>query len=141
MDIQRPTAVTAELSMKMVVDSDRTIEVPCAFEYRREEPYAVRVTFSTGVADIQWMFARDLILEGLQRPAGEGDVVMWPERVGHRSALLIALSSPTGQAVLECDRAHVEVFLTRTFEIVELGAESATLDIDGWISRILSTSH
>ena len=63
-----PTAVTAELSLRMVVDSDRTVEVPCELEYRSEEPYAVRATFRTGAADIEWMFARDLILEGLSGP-------------------------------------------------------------------------
>ena len=59
-----PTAVTAELSLRMVVDSDRTIEVPCSLEYRADEPYAIRATFRTGPADIEWMFARDLLLEG-----------------------------------------------------------------------------
>ena len=131
-----PTAVTAELSLRMVVDSDRTVVVPCSLEYRSEEPYAIRATFRTGITDIEWMFARDLLLEGLQRPSGEGDVVMWPER--HQVALLlIALNSPSGQAVLECESAHVEHFLRRTFEMVPLGMESASMDIDGAIAAIL----
>ena len=33
----------------MVVDSDRTIEVPCELEYRSDEPYAVRATFPPGL--------------------------------------------------------------------------------------------
>jgi hypothetical protein len=132
-----PTAVTAELSLRMVVDTDATIEVPCALEYRAEEPYAVRATFRTGVADIEWMFGRDLLLEGLQRPSGEGDVVIWPEHSGEHPLILLALNSPSGQAVLECDRPLVEVFLRRTFEIVPLGAEELTTDVDGWITGIL----
>jgi Streptomyces sporulation and cell division protein, SsgA len=132
-----PTAVTAELSLRMVVDSDRTVAVPCALEYRAEEPYAIRATFRTGVTDIEWMFARDLLLEGLQRPSGEGDVVMWPEHHGEVPLLLLALNSPSGQAVLECESRHVEHFLRRTFEIVALGEESASIDIDGTIAAIL----
>jgi hypothetical protein len=132
-----PTAVTAELSLRMVVDSDATIEVPCSLEYRAEEPYAVRATFRTGVADIEWMFGRDLLLEGLQRPSGEGDVVVWPEHTGDSPLILMALNSPSGQAVLECDRPHVELFLRRTFEVVPLGAETLTTDVDGWITGIL----
>lgn len=132
-----PTAVTAELSLRMVVDSDRTIDVPCSFEYCIEDPYAVRATFRTGLADIEWMFGRDLVLEGLQRPSGEGDVVIWPEFQGSTPLVLIALSSPSGQAVLECDRAHIELFLRRTFDIVPVGQESATVDIDGTIDAIL----
>lgn len=132
-----PTAVTAELSMRMVVDSDGTIEVPCALEYRAEEPYAIRATFRTGTADIEWMFARDLMLEGLQRPSGEGDVVIWPEHHGSEPLILLALNSPSGQAVLECDRTHVEMFLRRTFDIVALGEETAVATIDGCIAAIL----
>lgn len=132
-----PTAVTAELSLRMVVDSDATIEVPCSLEYRSEEPYAVHATFRTGAADIEWMFARDLLLEGLQRPSGEGDVVIWPENAGASPLVLMALNSPSGQAVLECDRPLVELFLRRTFGIVPVGEESQATDVDGWIHAIL----
>lgn len=137
MDRQQPTAVTAELTLRMVVDSDRTVDVPCSLEYRAEEPFAVHAIFRAGPADIEWTFARDLMLEGLQRPSGEGDVVMWPEHHSGTPQLLIALNSPSGQAVLECDRAHVEHFMRRTFQIVPLGDEGATLDIDGTIAAIL----
>jgi len=132
-----PTAVTAELTLRMVVDSDRTIEVPCEFEYRSDEPYAVCATFRTGAADIEWMFARDLMLEGLQRPSGEGDVVIWPENHGDVPLVLLALNSPTGQAVLECDRAHVEHFIRRTFDIVAVGEEGSTVGVDRCIDLIL----
>lgn len=133
-----PTAVTAELSMRMVVDSDRTIDVPCELEYRSDEPYAVRATFRTGAADIEWMFARDLILEGMQRPSGEGDIVIWPENHGAQPLILLALNSPTGQAVLEADRPHIEHFVRRTFDIVAVGDEGTTVDVDRCIERILS---
>lgn len=132
-----PTAVTAELSLRMVVDSDRTVEVPCALEYRAEEPYAVRATFRTGVADIEWMFSRELMLEGLQRPSGEGDVVIWPENHGPAPLILLALNSPSGQAVMECDRPHIELFLRRSFDIVAVGEESSVIDIDACIDAIL----
>ncbi|MGV1004186.1 MAG: SsgA family sporulation/cell division regulator [Candidatus Nanopelagicales bacterium] len=132
-----PTAVTAELFLQMVLDLDRTVDVPCALEYRAEEPYAVRATFRTGSADIEWMFARDLIAEGLSVPSGEGDVVVWPEDGGERQLVLIALNSPTGQAVLEADRAEIAQFLERTFDIVPAGTESDALDIDSWIAQIL----
>lgn len=132
-----PTAVTAELFLRMAVDSDRTVQVPCSLEYRAEEPFAVRATFRTGAADIEWMFARDLLCEGLERPSGEGDVVIWPEFSGEVPLVLMALSSPSGQAVLEADRLLIEAFLTRTLDIVPAGAESDAVDIDGWITAIL----
>lgn len=132
-----PTAVTAELFLQMVVDLDRTVDVPCALEYRSEEPYAVRATFRTGGADIEWMFARDLLAEGLKRPSGEGDVVVWPEHSGPRELVLVALNSPSGQAVLEADRDEIVHFLERTYDIVSSGAESDAMDLDSWIAQIL----
>lgn len=132
-----PTAVTAELFLQMVLDLDRTVDVPCALEYRAEEPYAVRATFRTGSADIEWMFARDLIAEGLSRPTGEGDVVVWPEDGDDHHLVLIALNSPTGQAVLEADRSEIEQFLRRTYDIMPAGQESSALDVASWISQIL----
>lgn len=132
-----PTAVTAELFLRMVVDSDRTVEVPCSLEYRAEEPYAIRATFRTGAADIEWIFARDLLVEGLHRPAGEGDVVIWPEFSGESPLVLLALNSPSGQAVLESDRPMVEAFLQRTVDIVAIGAEGDSTDVDRWITAIL----
>ncbi|MGB8020925.1 MAG: SsgA family sporulation/cell division regulator [Candidatus Nanopelagicales bacterium] len=132
-----PTAVTVELYMRMVVDSDRTVDVPCSLEYRVDEPFAVRATFNTGASNIEWMFARDLLVEGLRRPSGEGDVIIWPEHMGQSPLILMALSSPSGQAVLEADRVVMEAFLARTFELVPEGSESASVDIDIWINAIL----
>lgn len=132
-----PTAVSAEISLRMVVDLDRTIDVPCSLEYRSEEPYAVYATFRTGVADIEWTFARDLLKEGLARPAGEGDVVVWPEHSGPKPLLLVALNSPSGQAVLEADRDLIETFLARTYDLVPSGRETMEVDVDRWIAQIL----
>lgn len=137
MDSNLPTAVTADIPLRMVVDIDRTVDVPCTLDYRAEEPFAVRATFRTGVADIEWSFARDLLAEGMTRPSGEGDIVIWPE-TGHRTQLvLMALNSPSGQAVLEADREVVAAFLNRTYDLVPAGTESVELDIDRWISQIL----
>lgn len=132
-----PTAVTAELSLRMVVDADRTVEVPCTMEYRADEPYAVYATFHTGVADIGWVFARDLLVEGMQRPSGDGDIVISPEWHGRVPQVVLALNSPSGLAVMECDRSHIEVFLRHTYGIVAVGEESASLDVDGCIEAIL----
>jgi hypothetical protein len=132
-----PSAVSAEITLRMVVDLDRSIEVPCSLEYRAEEPYAVFATFRTGMADIEWTFARDLIRDGLSRPSGEGDVVIWPESSGPVPVVLLALNSPSGQALLEVDAHLIETFLTRTYDIVAAGSESMQVDVDRWIAQIL----
>jgi hypothetical protein len=132
-----PSAVSAEITLRLVVDLDRSIEVPCSLEYRAEEPYAVFATFQTGMADIEWTFARDLIADGLRRPSGEGDVVVWPEFSGPTPVVLVALNSPSGQALLEADSHLVEAFLDRTYDLVPHGSESMQLNVDRWIAQIL----
>ena len=138
MNSNLPTAVSAEIFLRMVVDLDRTIDVPCAMEYRAEEPFAIRATFRTGSADIEWTFARELLAEGMTRPSGEGDVVVWPEYSGTTPLVLLALNSPSGQAVLEADRELVQAFLDRTYDIVPSGSEDMEPDVERWISLILS---
>lgn len=132
-----PTAIAAELTLRLVVDGDSTVAVPCVFQYVAEDPFAVHTTFRTGFAEIRWTFSREILIEGMQRPSGLGDVVVWPETDGDRQLLLIALTSPTGEAVLECDLRHVEQFLERTYEIVPLGEETERVDVDTLIDQIL----
>lgn len=132
-----PTAIAAELTLRLVVDGDATVAVPCVFRYVAEDPYAVHATFRTGFAEIRWTFSREILIEGMQRPSGLGDVVVWPESDGDSRLLLIALSSPTGEAVLECDLVHVEQFVQRTYDVVALGEESQRVDVDRCIDQIL----
>jgi hypothetical protein len=133
-----PMAVTAELSMSLLLDGDRTVEVPCTMEYRADEPYAIHATFRTGPTDIEWVFGRDLVVEGLQRFSGEGDIVIRPVPHGRIPLVEIVLNSPSGRAELYAERAGLEHFLRRTYDIVAVGEEPTLLDIDNVIARILS---
>src|SRR3954451_21839765 len=60
-------------------------EVPALLSYEAADPFAVRITFGdTGSGPaaagdgVTWLMGRDLLLVGLDRPAGEGDVRVWP---------------------------------------------------------------
>ncbi|NUQ89124.1 MAG: SsgA family sporulation/cell division regulator, partial [Glycomyces artemisiae] len=58
------------------------VEVPATFEYDAADPWAVRITFPGAGGDtatgVRWMVGRDLLLQGVTDPAGEGDVQLFP---------------------------------------------------------------
>jgi sporulation and cell division protein SsgA len=87
--------------------------------------------------EVEWVFARDLLRTGLTTPVGDGDVHVWPSWGTGRELLMISLTSPDGQAVLEATAEDVRRFLDRTAVVVPDGAESAFLDLDAAVSRLL----
>ena len=73
--------VSCELHLRLVVSGDSSLPVPAGLRYETTDPYAVHATFHTGGGEtVDWVFARDLLSEGLLRPSGAGDVRVWPSR-------------------------------------------------------------
>ena len=132
-----PAPVTSHTTMHLVDGDVRETPVSCRLEYSPAEPYAVHATFHTLEGDISWVFGRDLLRAGLDEPAGEGDVTLWPADGADGPIVCIALSSPTGEALLEADPAPLAAFLTRTLEQVPIGAETELIDLDRLVDRLL----
>ncbi|MGW0371890.1 SsgA family sporulation/cell division regulator [Streptomyces coeruleorubidus] len=100
------TVVERELELKLVLSPQRRIPVPARLGYVTDDPYAVHVTFHIDSAHpVHWTFARDLLVEGVFRPCGRGDVRVWPAKAEGRGVVLVALSSPDGDALLEAPAA------------------------------------
>ncbi|MFE0336250.1 SsgA family sporulation/cell division regulator, partial [Streptomyces sp. NPDC058955] len=96
------TTVERELELKLVLSPERSVPVPARLAYRSDDPYAVHMTFHIGSEHpVNWTFARELLVEGVFRACGHGDVRIWPTKVDGRSVILMALSSPDGDALLE----------------------------------------
>jgi hypothetical protein len=133
-----PTTVTTALDLRLVLGGDRAVVVPATFDYAPGEPYAVTATFSTAEGDVTWVFARDLLDAGLTEPSGDGDVSVWPSRSQGSDVVCVALSSPSGQALLEADRSALQRFLARSYEIVPAGTETDLLDMDAALDALLS---
>ncbi|MFI9219359.1 SsgA family sporulation/cell division regulator [Streptomyces werraensis] len=123
-----------------------TVPVTLAFRYSAADPYAVRMVVETSVTrPVHWVFARDLLAEGLSRPAGLADVQVWPvprraRRLGAgRGAVRIRVSSPGGTTTLSVKAACLRAFLGRTLEVVAAGAESTAPHLDdalvSWLGR------
>jgi len=119
-------------------------EVPALLTYEAADPFAVRITFgdsATGpeAADdgVAWLVGRDLLRVGLDRPAGDGDVRIWPASAT-ADVLFLHLRAPSGEALFELSRATLSAFLRETEVLVPAGSEAAALDLDDERAALLS---
>ncbi|MBC7269781.1 MAG: SsgA family sporulation/cell division regulator [Streptomyces sp.] len=133
------TVVERELELRLVLSPERGVPVPARLGYRTDDPYAVHITFHIDSdAPVHWTFARDLLVEGVFRPCGSGDVRVWPTKSRGRSVVLMALSSPDGDALLEAPTPQVSAWLERTLRVVPPGTEGGQLGIDAALDELLA---
>jgi hypothetical protein len=121
-------------------------EVPALLCYDSTDPYAVRIAFGDTAEEdvaadpegaITWLLSRELLQAGLDRPAGDGDVRLWPARAA-ADVLYLHLRAPSGEALFEASRASVAAFLRHTEALVPLGEESTRLGLDDELEALLS---
>ncbi|MEU2825476.1 MULTISPECIES: SsgA family sporulation/cell division regulator [unclassified Streptomyces] len=131
--------VERELELKLVLSPERSIPVPARLTYRTDDPYAVHIAFHIGSeSPVHWTFARELLVEGVFRPCGHGDVRIWPTKVDKRSVICVALTSPDGNALLEVPSVAVSAWVERTLRIVPPGTEGERLGIDEGLAELLA---
>lgn len=124
-------------TVELVALADDTTPVRSRWTYDAAEPFTVAVAFlSEDDVWVQWVFARELLVNGLTGSAGIGDVRLRPRRTNGRTALQLEIESPDGHALLQLDRESVQRFLETTTKIVPLGDESDHFDVDGLIDEI-----
>jgi hypothetical protein len=116
-------------------------EVPAVLTYEPSEPFAVGIVFGGSADDadddgVQWLLSRDLLRAGLSRPAGEGDVRLWPARTGS-DAVFLQLRAPSGEALFEVSRPEVFDFLAQTERLVARGREADLLQVDEELQALL----
>ncbi|MFI5680482.1 SsgA family sporulation/cell division regulator [Streptomyces cellulosae] len=133
------TVVERELELKLILSPERSFPVPARLSYRSDDPYAVHVTFHIASDHpVNWTFARELLVEGVFRACGDGDVRAWPAKVDGRGVVLMALSSPAGDALLEAPAAQVSAWLERTLRAVPPGTEGEQIGIDDALDQLLA---
>ncbi|GGW35700.1 sporulation protein SsgA [Streptomyces lucensis JCM 4490] len=135
----RHTVVERELELRLILSPEHAVPVPARLAYRTDDPYAVHITFHIDSEHpVDWTFARELLVEGVFRPCGHGDVRVWPSRTGRRGVVLMALDSPDGDALLEAPAAQVSAWLERTLRAVPPGTEGGRLGIDDALDHLLA---
>lgn len=125
-------AVVAKTAMTLIAEA-ANIDVDAELSFHSSDPFAIRVVFSVaGTPAVEWVFARELLIDGVSAPAGTGDVQVFP---GH-DGIVIELNSPSGRARLHADAGVLSRFAQDTLKAVPLGAESKYFDLDQEIALL-----
>jgi hypothetical protein len=122
------STVSAELGLRLIVPQQTIVPLVASLFYSGDDPYAIRIAFHVGLDEpVEWIFARDLLAEGIKDRTGLGDVQVWPS-----AATVDPASDETGQQVNE-----ISDFLRRTYRIVEAGQEGEHVDVESELDDLL----
>ena len=136
-------SVQAEVMMSFLVSEELSFRIPVELCYETCDPYAVRLTFHLpGDAPVTWAFGRELLVDGVGRPSGDGDVHIAPADPETLGEVLIRLQVGCDQALFRSGTAPLVAFLDRTDKLVPLGQERSLADfethLDEALDRILA---
>lgn len=134
-----PASVTKALTLELFDASGAATPLNLDLSYDSRDPYAIAAVFNTKDSRVRWVFARDLLANGLYEPSGDGDVHVWPclDARGH-AVVIMELCSPDGEALMQARSDEVMDFLRRTEAVVATGQEGAHIDIDDVISHLFA---
>jgi hypothetical protein len=133
-------SVQAEIELNLVVPGGPSLPVLAGLRYDSNDPWAVRVAFQTGGEGdgvVEWMFARQLLTEGVAGACGEGDVRVWPSLHDGERVVNLAMASPSGSALFEIERDSLVEFLQQTYLAVPTGSEEDVVDLDAELALLL----
>ncbi|MFJ8081587.1 SsgA family sporulation/cell division regulator [Streptomyces sp. NPDC096205] len=131
-------SVQAEVMMSFLVSEELSFRIPVELGYETCDPYAIRLTFHLpGDAPVTWAFGRELLIDGVGQPSGEGDVRVAPVEPESLGEVLIRLQVGSDQALFRSSTAPLVAFLDRTDKLVPLGQETSLADFDTHLDEAL----
>ncbi|ATW49447.1 SsgA family sporulation/cell division regulator [Streptomyces peucetius] len=139
-------SVQAEVLMSFLVSEELSFRIPVELGYETGDPYAVRMTFHLpGDTPVTWVFGRELLLDGINGPSGEGDVHIAPVGPASLSGVGIRLRVGRESALFRAGAAPLVAFLDRTDKLVPMGQELALgdfeVDLEEALGRILAEEN
>ena len=131
-------ALSHAVVVELLNGDERPSRVEAELQYHPGDPYAVTVTFSLGNRQIRWIFARELVANGLYEPTGEGDVQVQPglDEEG-RATVLLLLTSPQGRALVQARAREIRTFVERMSAVVPFGLEHQHVDLDAALTALV----
>lgn len=126
-------SVAREIEMRILLADGGSLPLQCALSYSVSDPYAVTAAFRSGDGVVSWVFARELLLDAMAGPVGEGDIRLSV----HEGVLRMQLSSPAGEATMEGPIAAVRDFLEASLGLLPLGYEWQYMNFDTELAEIL----
>ncbi|MCW5250030.1 MULTISPECIES: SsgA family sporulation/cell division regulator [unclassified Streptomyces] len=131
-------SVQAEVMMSFLVSEELSFRIPVELRYETRDPYAVRLTFHLpGDAPVTWAFGRELLVDGVGMPCGDGDVRIAPVDPEPLAEVMIRLQVGSDQALFRSSAAPLVAFLDRTDKLVPLGQEGALANLDTHLDEAL----
>lgn len=125
----------------MVASAPQMETLPAILSYDRTDPFAIRMAFPAPATlegtEVSWEFSRELLAEGMDAPAGLGDVRIRP--FGYDRTVL-EFHALEGIAMVHVRTAELRRFLRRTQQLVPVGAERRFLDLDRSLTDLLDGS-
>jgi hypothetical protein len=139
--MESPAELRLDLVMDLLLSPEEAFPVPARLVYCADDPYAVHVAFHVdSTRPIGWFFARDLLVQGLLRPTGLGDVRVWPAVVDGRRMVTLMLCSPEGDAFLQAPAALVAAWVRRTLQLVRPGGEAERALVDRALDALFAAN-
>ncbi|MHA5055072.1 SsgA family sporulation/cell division regulator [Streptomyces sp. SD15] len=128
------------LQVHFIVPHEMSLPVSMRLRYEPSDPYVVRASFTAVESDetVEWIIGRDLLIDGLEGPAGEGDISIWPADGPDRCDSYILLNPPAGTALLKARAQEIKTFLQETEALVPRGAELGHTDLDASLAHFLA---
>jgi hypothetical protein len=133
------STVSYRVALNLLGTGGDVLPLDAELHYSADDPLAVEAHFDDGSDEpIRWVFARDLLSDGMDQRTGEGDIVVWPT-IGSNGEPVVhfRLHSPHGDAVLEASADALEEFVAATWRLVPPGTEHRHMDIDDALSVLL----
>lgn len=134
----RHTVLEQTVRARLITAGQPDFPVRPTLHYSSADPFAVHVDFPAHVSadgeGVSWMFGRALLEEGLEGPAGLGDVRIQPYGWART---VVEFHSPLGLAVIRFGTASLRRFLQRTHDLVPPGAEDLGPELDHGLASLL----
>ncbi len=136
------TVIEQPVEARLVAAAPRMSSIPATLHYDRSDPFAVRMTFPAPATlegvEVCWTFSRELLVGGLERPEGHGDVRVRPYGFDRT---VLEFHAPEGTAVVHIRSGEVRRFLESTSELVPMGLEHLQLDLDRDLAELMRDAY
>lgn len=131
--------ISTDMNLRVTDSRNSRAPVEATALYSTQDPYAVTFIFKISETEsVRWLFARQLLLDGLTSPSGDGDVHLYPGGSGSGKVVVLELRSPSGHAFFELPATAVTEFLVASWALVPPGEESKFVDIEDELADFMT---
>ncbi|WP_409234411.1 SsgA family sporulation/cell division regulator [Streptomyces sp. PA5.6] len=132
------TVIEQAVEARLVAAEPRMPTIPATLHYDRRDPFAVRMSFPAPATlegiEVYWTFARELLVHGVERAVGDGDVRVRPYGFDRT---VVEFHAPEGTAIVHIRTGDLRRFLHRTMALVPAGQESRHVDLDQDLAELM----